>query len=246
MTRTAPSAAPPVPHPLDGLTIVLPCLDEEANVAAAVHAATAVAERVARRHEIIVVDDGSTDATASIAAELALHNPHLRLLRHGRNRGYGAALRTGIAAAQMPWLFLTDADLQFDLDELRSFAALAADADLVVGWRIARHDPLPRRANAAAWNWLVRHTFDLGIRDVDCAFKLVRRDVTAHLDLTSDGATISTELLVKARARGARIRQLGVHHRARAAGTQSGARAKVVIRALRELNDLHHARPFAR
>lgn len=229
---------PRVPCPLDGISIVLPCLDEEANVAAAVGAATRAAQHVARAHEIVVVDDGSSDATAAIAAAQAARDERVRVLCHDHNRGYGAAVRTGIGAARMPWVFLTDADLQFDLDELDAFVAPAAAADLVVGWRIERHDPLARRVNAAAWNWLVRRAFGLGVRDVDCAFKLMRRDVLARLDLTSDGATISTELLVKALANGARIQQLGVNHLPRVAGEQSGARPRVVARAFRELTAL--------
>lgn len=238
-------APPRVRRPLDGISIVLPCLDEEANVAAAVRAATRAAQHVARAHEIVVIDDGSSDATAAIVAAEATRDERVRLLRHDRNLGYGAAVRTGLGAARMPWVFLTDADLQFDLEELDAFVSPAADADLVIGWRIERRDPLVRRVNAAAWNWLVRRAFGLGVRDVDCAFKLMRRDVVARLDLTSDGATISTELLAKALAGGARIQQMGIHHLPRVAGKQSGARPRVVARAFRELTALHRTlRPF--
>lgn len=228
-------------HPLDGISIVLPCFDEEANVAASIVAASRAGARVALAHEIVVVDDGSHDATAAKAEDLAACDERVRVLRHDRNRGYGAAVRSGIDGARMPWIFLTDADLQFDLDELDAFVPSAADADLVIGWRIARSDPLLRRASAAAWNRLVQHAFGLDVRDVDCAFKLMRREIVARLELTSAGATISTELLVKALANGARVHQLGVHHRPRAAGRQSGARPRVVARALRELTALHHA-----
>jgi hypothetical protein len=138
----------------------------------------------------------------------------------------------------MPWVLLTDADLQFDLDQLEHFVPLTHDADVVMGWRIARQDPLHRRVNAAAWNRLVRHTFHLQVRDVDCAFKLIRRDLVDGLALTSSGAMISTELLVRAQDTGARIRELGVEHRPRLAGEQSGANPRVVLRAFRELRQL--------
>lgn len=222
-------------RPLAGISIVLPCYDEEANVADAVRAATRVAERVALEHEIIVVDDGSSDATAAVAAALVEQDRRVRLLVHARNRGYGDALRTGIGAARMPWVFLTDADMQFDLDELEDFLPAAPEADLVVGWRIMRRDPLNRRVNAAAWNWLVRRMFRLPVRDVDCAFKLIRRETLEGVRLEASGAMISTELLVKALAGGARLREIGVHHRARVAGEQSGARLRVVLRAFAEL-----------
>jgi hypothetical protein len=105
----------------------------------------------------------------------------------------------------------------------------------VLGWRIERQDPLHRRVNAAAWNWLVRRAFDLQVRDVDCAFKLIRREFVQGVSLTSSGAMISTELLVRAQANGARVREHGVEHRARVAGEQSGANPRVVARAFREL-----------
>jgi glycosyltransferase involved in cell wall biosynthesis len=220
---------------LPGLTIVLPCFNEADNIAGAVGAATAAAERCARHHQIVVVDDGSSDATATVAGALAARDRRVQLVVHSRNQGYGDAVRSGIAAATEPWILLTDADLQFDLDELAGFLPLAERADMVVGWRILRRDPLNRRLNAAAWNWLVRQTCGVPVRDVDCAFKLVRRDLVQPLPLRASGAMVSTELIVHGLAAGARLEQLGVHHRPRVAGEQSGASPRVVARAFREL-----------
>jgi glycosyltransferase involved in cell wall biosynthesis len=220
---------------LTSLSIVLPCHDEEQNVAAAIHEAAAAAAATADAYEILVVDDGSADATRAIAAAASLRDPRVRLLVHDENRGYGAALRTGIAAARCDWILLTDADLQFDLSELTRFVAPAADHDLVVGFRLARMDPAMRRVNAYAWNRLVGRVFDLDVRDVDCAFKLVRTELAQRLALTADGAMISTELLARARLAGASIVELGVRHRPRVAGRQSGADPAVVVGAFREL-----------
>jgi glycosyltransferase involved in cell wall biosynthesis len=238
------------PDVLPGIAIVLPCLDEQDNVAAAVSAATRAGERVASACEVIVVDDGSADATAAIAARLGLLDRHVRLVRHERNRGYGAAVRTGIATARQPWVFLTDADMQFDLEELDRFAAAALGGggapqrpDLVIGWRVARSDPFARRVEAAAWNWLVRRLFALPFRDVDCAFKLMRRDVVVALELRCDGAAFSTELLSKALAAGAVVEQIGVSHYPRVAGRSSGGRPRVVVRAFRELWALRGGAP---
>ena len=223
---------------LPGLSIVLPCKDEAGNVERAIDEATRAAQRVADAHEILIVDDGSRDATWALAAARASADPRVRVLVHPENRGYGAALRTGFAAARMEWVFLTDADLQFDLDELDSVLALAPACDLVAGYRISRADPLHRRLNAAAWNLLVRRYFDLAVRDVDCAFKLIHRDVLERILLTADGAMVSTELLVRARAAGAEIAELGVTHRPRVAGRSTGANPAVVLRAFRELRAL--------
>ena len=242
MTTDIPLADAPVtasaPARLSGLTVVLPCFNEAPNIAQAIHEARWAAVWSSDRHQIVVVDDGSTDGTAEIATEVSRDLPHVRVVRHDRNRGYGAALQTGLRAARMPWVLLTDADLQFDLGQLERFVPLTENADLVLGWRFDRKDPLHRRVNAAAWNWLVRRAFDLDVRDVDCAFKLIRREVVDDVELTSSGAMISTELLIRAQANGARVRELGVEHRPRVAGEQSGADPRVVLRALRELREL--------
>jgi glycosyltransferase involved in cell wall biosynthesis len=231
------SAVPrrPVAARLPGLSVVLPCLDEEDNVAGAVDEATVAAELVADAHEILVVDDGSHDRTRARAAALATADPRVRVLAHDRNRGYGAAMRTGLGAARLPWVLLTDADLQFDLTELRDFLTLVPEHDLLMGYRIVRMDAWHRRAVAAAWNAMVRRVFALPVRDVDCAFKLLRRSVLDGVRLTADGAMISPELVVSLNSRGARIVELGVHHRPRMAGQSSGASPRVVLRAFAEL-----------
>src|SRR4051812_5863653 len=228
--------APAMPDDrLTSLSVVLPCHDEEENVSAAIREAAAAAAASAAAYEVLVVDDGSTDATRAIAAAASFNDPRVRVLVHERNRGYGAALRTGIAAARCDWILLTDSDLQFDLSELARFVEPAHRHDVVVGYRLARMDPPMRRANAYAWNRLVGRVFDLDVRDVDCAFKLIRTDLAQRVRLTADGAMISTELLARARLHGASIAEFGVRHRPRVAGRQSGADPAVVIGAFREL-----------
>jgi glycosyltransferase involved in cell wall biosynthesis len=246
----APFRTPSVPVPLDpglqprrlpGLSIVLPCFNEEDNVEQAVQQAAQAARQFSDRHEVIVVDDGSADGTGLLTGRLMASMQDVRLVQHSENRGYGAALRSGIRAARMEWVLLTDADLQFDLREVADFLPSADSSDLIAGYRIAREDPFGRRLNAAAWNWLMRRMFRLPIHDVDCAFKLVRRDLLQRIQLVSDGAMISTELIVKSLQSGARLTELGVRHRPRAAGEQSGASPRVIVRAFLELFKLRGA-----
>jgi glycosyltransferase involved in cell wall biosynthesis len=215
---------------LEGITIVLPCHDEAPNVEAAVTEALAAGRAAASAVQVVVVDDGSRDATGAIAQRLAAEHPEVQIVTHAACRGYGAALRGGIAAATQPWILLTDGDLQFDVMQLPDFARDADEVDLLHGYRLRRRDPWHRRVTARAWNLLVRSTFAIPVRDVDCAFKLVRH-----------GATFSTELVVKAQAAGARLRERGVEHRARPAGRQSGNRPDVIARAFRELRTLRQA-----
>jgi glycosyltransferase involved in cell wall biosynthesis len=230
----------PTPSELPGLSIVLPCCDEEENVVQAVGEALIAASRAAAHHEVIIVDDGSRDATRLLALELESENPAVRTVIHDSNLGYGAALRTGIAIASKPWILLTDADLQFDLTQLEDFLPYTEDYDMVLGWRVLRMDTIARRIAGRAWNELVDAVFALDVRDVDCAFKLVRADLVKDLTLNSSGAMISTELIVRALARGARIKEIGVRHRPRAGGHQSGTSPRVVARAFRELASARH------
>jgi glycosyltransferase involved in cell wall biosynthesis len=219
---------------LDSLSIVLPCFNEQDNVVEAITQARCAAIRYAFDYEVIVVDDGSSDETRAVADAVAARCPSVHVVAHDHNRGYGAAVRTGIAASRSTWVLLTDADLQFDLGELRLMLPLTIDHDLVAGYRIDRADPPARRFAAHAWNRLMRHSFGVAVRDVDCAFKLIRGDAVRALDLRSDGAMVSTELLVRAAEAGMRFGEVGVHHRPRIAGDPTGGDPRVVVRAFRE------------
>jgi len=143
------------------------------------------------------------------------------------------AVRSGLKASRSEWVLLTDGDLQFDLSDLEALLPLADEHDLVCGYRVDRADNAARRACAHAWNALVRRSFGVGVRDVDCAFKLMRGRLARALRLSSDGAMISTELLVRARAAGWRVTEAGVHHRPRVAGEATGGDLRVVLRAFR-------------
>jgi glycosyltransferase involved in cell wall biosynthesis len=223
---------------LPGLSIVLPCLNEAENLRDVVRYSTAAAERYAVRHEIVIVDDGSTDETIAIAGELAAHDPRVQLVVHASNRGYGEALRSGIAASTLPWVLMIDADLQLDVAELENFLAPAMEADFVVGRRILMQGPATRRLGGAVWRRFVQNALDLPFRDVDCAYRLVRLELLRRLDLHADGALAGAELLVKSRAAGARIVEVDVHHRARVAGRHTGVGTRLTSGTLRELSKL--------
>ena len=226
----------PHSHPtrLEGLSIVLPCLDEAENIAAVIGAATTAARSVTDDYEVIVVDDGSTDATGAIAREIAERDPRVVVVSHPANRGYGAAVRSGIDASRLAWVLLTDADGQFDFSDLPRFVIDSPDYDMLAGYRAHRQDPWHRRVAAAAWKLLVRRSFGVNLHDIDCAFKLVRGDRLRSLKLSCDGAMLPTELLVRAMQDHWRIAELSVHHLPRLAGRSTGGNPRVALRALRE------------
>ena len=220
------------------ITFVLPAFNEGQNIQRSIFAASTALSRLVGQGriggwEIIVVDDGSSDNTASEVLSLA--HADVRLVSHARNLGYGAALRSGFDSAQGRLIFFTDADLQFNADEIDRLLPWVAQYDIVAGYRSPRQDPWMRRANAAAWGMALYGAFGLEVTDVNCAFKLFKREVLEDLDIGSDGAFVNAEILLKANQRGFTIKQVPVSHFARTQGTQTGAHPKVVLRAFVEL-----------
>ncbi|MEK6206800.1 MAG: glycosyltransferase family 2 protein [Chloroflexota bacterium] len=227
-----------MPARLDGLSFFFPALNEEDNVAPIVEEALSVLPRFADDLEITVVDDGSSDRTGAIADELATRDPRVRVIHHQARRGYGGAVRSGLVAATKPWIFFTDGDRQFALEDLGRLIEATDGADAVVGYRIKRADPARRLFVAWVYNRLIRLLFGGGWRDVDCAFKLFRREVFERVPLErvrSNGAFFSPELLITLRRAGVRVRQVGVRHFPRTAHEPKGASPRVIVRAIRDL-----------
>jgi len=221
------------------LSIVIPAYDEEANIARSVGDAVRVADRLCDRFEVVVVDDGSSDRTAEIVRSMGEQDPRIRLISHETNQGYGTALRSGFGASKLAHVFFTDADNQFVLDELELFIPWIHHVDVVAGFRPNRQDPLTRRLNAKAWNALVRVLFYVPVRDIDCAFKLFRREVLEEVDLQAMGAMVNTELMVSLARSGKSVVEIGVTHLPRTAGQARGANLRVILTAFRELRRMY-------
>ena len=224
---------------LPGLSVFLPSHNEEPNVERVVRSFLAELPRVAEKYEVIVVDDGSTDKTGAIADRLATEDPHVKVVHHPKNRGYGGAVISGIRAATQPYVLLADGDGQFDPKEIEALAPFVPEYDVVAGRRIHRADPLMRRINGRAWTTLVRMVLGIPITDIDCGFKLFKRELLDGMELRANGAMISTELMARVAGRGAKIKEVGVHHLPRMAGEQSGANFRVIMRAFKELFALY-------
>jgi glycosyltransferase involved in cell wall biosynthesis len=228
------------------LTFFFPAYNEEENVAETVRTALdEIGPLVDGSIEVLVVDDGSTDGTPEIADELAANDPRVRV-HHQENRGYGGALRAGFANAAGELICFSDGDLQFDLREMSRLLDRLADPskkpiDVVIGYRIKRRDPPHRVFIAKTYNAIASIVFGLRVRDIDCAMKLFRREVFDGLPLSTDSPFLSAELLIKLKARGERIAQVGVTHYPRAAGTNTGASFRKILRTFRDIARLRWA-----
>jgi glycosyltransferase involved in cell wall biosynthesis len=220
--------------------VFFPCYNEQDNIERVVQRATEVLDGLGRDYEVIIVDDGSGDQTGRTADSLAAANNRVRVVHHPRNSGYGAALQSGFRSATKELVFFTDGDGQFDIGEMPALLPLMEECDIVCGYRLNRNDPVIRKINGWLWTKLVCLLFGMHIRDIDCAFKLFRREVFDHIKMSSSGALISAEILARATRRGYRITQAGVHHYPRTAGSQTGAKLKVIIRAFKELFSLYN------
>lgn len=186
-------------------------------------------------YEILLIDDGSTDGTSQLADELAAEYPPVRAIHHGKNRGYGAALQSGFRGASKEYVFYTDGDGQFDLEELPGLLEFMSRFDIVSAYRMNRQEGLVRKFNAFCWTKLVGFLFHLKLKDIDCAFKLYKRKIFDEIEMVSTGALIDTEILARARQKGYAITQVGVHHYPRMAGKATGANINVILKAFREL-----------
>jgi len=220
---------------MSSLSIVLPAYNEEANVEQAVEQVSAVARQLGMDYEIILVNDGSKDRTGEIGHELERRVPDFRLVEHYPNRGYGGALKAGFAAATKELVAFVPADNQFDFHEVNRLLEGLARADIVSGYRAQRQDHFVRKLNALGWNTVVQVLFGTLCHDIDCGFKVFRREILDHVNLASNGAMIDTELLAGAKARGYRIAEVPVTHLPRTAGAATGANVRVIARAFRDL-----------
>ncbi|WDQ15568.1 glycosyltransferase family 2 protein [Rhodopirellula sp. P2] len=224
-TAIAPSAPATTPPPLRLLTpkeieisLVLPAFNESAVIATAIDEASSALSGLATKFEIIVVDDGSSDETAKIVREIMTTNDHVRIVQHRDNQGYGAAIRSGFAAANHALVVFTDADCQFDLTELDRFALLSERYDIVCGYRIDRQDTSLRCFYSKVYNSLSRILLGTGVRDVDCALKMFHRDQAQQLQIHGNGFLVNSEILLQARQEGRQVIEVGVSHRPRTLG----------------------------
>lgn len=220
------------------LSVFMPAYNEEKNVGKTIEGVLGVLKELdLEQYEVIVINDGSKDNTAGVVKDWENKDKHVRLVNHEVNKGYGEAVKTGFYAAKLDYIVFIDSDGQFDFSDIHKFLEKIKTADVVVGYRIDRKDSMMRIINGWGWTQLSNILFGLGVKDVDCAFKLFRRqviDTIPHLESTR-GAMINPETLAKAKKAKFKIVQVGVKHLPRLEGKQTGAKLEVIISSFLDL-----------
>ena len=221
------------------LSVFFPTYNEEEKIKDTIIKAKSVLEELADKWEIIVVNDGSKDRTSEIVGQLTRDDPRIRVITHSPNRGYGASLKSGFYNSRYTWIAFTDSDGQFDFSEITNFFEKQKEtgADLVIGYYKDRKVSFVKKITSKLWELVVLVLFGLGVRDIDCGFKLIRKKVIDRIvPLESErGAFISSELLLKAKKSGFKIVEVGVTHYPRTTGSGTGRNFNVILRSFLDL-----------
>ena len=218
------------------ISVVYPMYNEEENIQPAVEMATRVLEPLtAGNYEVVIVNDASTDRTGEIADELASADPHIRPVHHEVNRTLGGSIRTGLAHSQGELILYMDADLPCDLAHIHEALPKFDQADVVIGYRRRRYEGWRRWVYTKVYNALIRLLFGVSVRDVNCGFKLFKREVIEAMELHSEGSFIDAEMLSEAQRLGFTIAEIPVVYTPRQTGTSTLARPAVIVKIVREL-----------
>lgn len=218
------------------LSVFFPAYYDEHNIGKVTRSAVKILEELKLKdYEIIIIEDGSPDRTGEVADELAGEFPKVRVIHHTKNMGYGATLKDGFVNAKMDYVFYTDGDNQFDLEEMKKFVALIPFSDIVVGYRKHKQYSLYRKFTSLCYNYLLKIIFDIHYWDIDCAFKLFKTDLFRKIEIKSIDAFIDAEIMLKANLLDYTVTELGVQHLPRLDGVSTGARPSVILRTIREI-----------
>ncbi|KKQ67273.1 MAG: Glycosyltransferase [Candidatus Daviesbacteria bacterium GW2011_GWA2_38_24] len=224
---------------IDSLSVFFPAYNEEDNIKATVEQALQVLEKLKiSQYEVLVVDDASRDGTTEIVKQLALKDKHVKLIQHKINAGYGGALKTGFKHSNYAWVAFADSDGQFDFREITKFLEKTGQADLILGYRLNRADPFIRKVLTFGWKTIALILLGLTAKDYSCGFKLVKRKVfDAVQPLESEEKVTQIEFLVKAKRKGYKFAEVGVHHYPRKFGSPTGGSlfSKVFLKSILDL-----------
>lgn len=214
----------------------MPAYNEEDSIASTVENAVKVLKTLKIDWELLIINDGSKDKTADVVKDLEKKYPGVKLVNHEKNLGYGHALKTGFKEAKYPWVAFVDSDGQFDFEEIKKLLAETDEADVILGYRLNRADPFQRRIFTWGWKMLAMIMLGLNVRDYSCGFKLIKKKVIEDISpIESEEKVTQIEMLIKAKKKGYKFAEVGVHHYPRTAGVPTGAKMSVVLKSFNDM-----------
>jgi glycosyltransferase involved in cell wall biosynthesis len=224
---------------IDELSVFFPTYNEEKNISKTVKNTRRVLQNVAKKWEILIINDGSKDKTEQVSRQLEKLDKNIKLINHKVNKGYGGALKTGFSESKYKWVSFTDSDGQFDFSEITNFIEKQREssADVVIGYYKKRQVSKFKIVTSKVWEYIVFFLFGLKVRDIDCGFKLISKKVIDDvMPLESErGAFISSEFLIKAKNKGYKIVEIPVTHYPRIQGSGTGRNLDVIIQSFIDL-----------
>ncbi|HWS49326.1 MAG TPA: glycosyltransferase family 2 protein [Candidatus Methanoperedens sp.] len=236
---------------IDEISVFFPCYNEEKNIETTVNKAVSILKKIATKWEIIIINDGSKDATGKVALKIKnKYSPNIKVVTHNPNRGYGAAFKSGLYNSKYKWIAFTDSDGQFDFSEIEKFIKTqkSTKSDLVIGYYLKRKVSPLVVLSSKIWELIVYVLFGLHVTDIDCGFKFIKKEVVDTIPKleAERGAFISSEFLIKAKKAGFKITEIGVHHYPRTEGQATGRQLKVIIKSFSDLFKLWYKINFSR
>lgn len=220
--------------PNDNLSLIVPAFNEESNIAVLIEKSLQVLPKYFSQFEIIVVDDGSKDKTAEVVEQWSRRNSTVKLIRHSVNMGVGSVLHTALSAAKYEWIFQIPGDNQFDINEIEKFVPEIPDSDVVQGWRVNLQQSFYRNTVTQVYRTLLRILFGLNLKDHSWV-KMFRREVMISCPITTEGFFGEIEILIRAKRKGFRFAEVGVHTQKRLYGESSAKSFARVLRTFIEL-----------
>ncbi len=218
------------------LSVFFPAYYDEKNINKVVDKAVEVLEDLKLKdYEVTIIEDGSPDNTGEVADQLAAKYPKVKVIHHEKNKGYGATLWEGFTTARFEYVFYTDGDNQFDLEELKKFVALIPYSDMIVGYRKKKQYSTYRKLTSFVYNFVLKLIFNTDYIDIDCAFKIIKTDLFKRIKVNTKDAFIDAEIMIRASLLGYTFTEVGVKHLPRVDGVSTAARPSIIFRTIREI-----------
>jgi glycosyltransferase involved in cell wall biosynthesis len=217
------------------ISLFFPVYNDEKTVRIVANRALELLEEVADNYEIIIVNDGSPDSSGDIADALAAEHENISAIHHPKNRGYGAAMKTGIASSRFDIICMIDGDNEYDVFDLKKMLAVKDYYMLIIAFRYRKLYSTKRIFISFVYNSVLRLLFKSPFRDISTGIRLIHRAVLDDVVLTSNSPFIGAELSLKSMLRGFPVGEVGIQTFPRDFGTGSATSFPNIMGTIRDI-----------